>query len=71
MTKTSVGVLILGVVLFAGCAILTFLLAYGLPLFFGAFLAGLGLVIPLLVGYLAPEPPHRTRRLFITVALVP
>jgi len=69
--RKTVGVLMLGVILFTGCAILTFLLAFGVPLFFGAFLAGLGLVIPLLVGYLAPDPPHRTRRLFITVALVP
>jgi len=60
---------ILVLILFAGFAALVGTMALGLPVALGAFLAGMGLVIPLVVGCLAPDHLCRTGRVFVATAL--
>ena len=60
---------ILVLILFAGFAALVGITALGLPVAWGVFLAGLGLVIPLAAGFLAPDRLRRTGGVFIATAL--
>jgi len=60
---------ILVLILFAGFAALVGIMALGLPVAWGAFLAGMGLVIPLAAGCLAPDRLRRTGLVFVATAL--
>jgi hypothetical protein len=60
---------ILVLILFASFAALVGITALGLPVAWGAFLAGMGLAIPLVAGFLAPDRLRRKGLVFVATAI--